>query len=96
MKKNPHPQKANIPKHFLAIKRKNFLRLLVALKCCAITLQKEPTMKIKRWPIIRHIRWAYHKRRIYQHYALWARLGYLPVNRAIDENHLRAIWRGDA
>jgi hypothetical protein len=53
-------------------------------------------MKIKRWPIIRHIRWAYHKRQMGRHYDLWARLGYLPVNRGIDEDHLRAIWRGDA
>ena len=27
-------------------------------------------MKIKRWPIIRHIRWAYHKRRMNKLYEL--------------------------
>jgi hypothetical protein len=50
----------------------------------------------KRLPIIRHLRWIYHSYRVEQHYAFWAEMGYLPVNREIDDAQLDRIWRGAA
>jgi hypothetical protein len=51
---------------------------------------------MKRWPIIRHIRWLYLTHRVNQHYRTWLALGYLPVNADSDYEHLDKIWRGEA
>jgi hypothetical protein len=50
---------------------------------------------MKRWPLIRHVRWLILARRVEQHYRLWASLGMLPVNRHHDDAVLDAIWRGE-
>jgi hypothetical protein len=49
---------------------------------------------MRRWPIIRHIRWLRAWIRVEQWYAEWARLGYLPVHRAEDDAVLLRIWSG--
>jgi hypothetical protein len=50
---------------------------------------------MKRLPIIRHIRWAYHSWQVERHYAVYNSLGYLPVKRDHDDAVLDAIWRGE-
>jgi hypothetical protein len=50
---------------------------------------------MKRWPIIRHLRWLYFGWRVERHYAMWQRIGYLPVHRHHDDAALDAIWRGE-
>jgi hypothetical protein len=50
---------------------------------------------MKRWPIIRHVRYFIMLRRVNQHYELWRGLGMLPINRHLDEAVLDAIWRGE-
>jgi hypothetical protein len=52
-------------------------------------------MRMKRLPIIRHIRWAWLSWRVEQHYKAWRALGMLPVNRDQDEAVLDAIWKGE-
>lgn len=51
---------------------------------------------MKRWPIIRHIRWLIWTIRVERHYAGWTRFGYVAVNRASDDAHLDDIWSGRA
>ena len=51
---------------------------------------------MKRLPIIRHFRWLYLSWQVEKHYAMWARLGMLPVNRHRDDERLDAVWRGEA
>lgn len=50
---------------------------------------------MKRFPIIRHMRWLYLSWRVEQHYAAWRKLGMLPSNRDSDDAVLDAIWRGE-
>jgi hypothetical protein len=50
---------------------------------------------MKRWPIIRHIRYFVLKHRVYRHYHMWYELGYLPVNAQHDYDILDKIWRGE-
>ena len=50
---------------------------------------------MKRWPIIRHIRWYLLAREVDRHYALWRKLGYLPFHRGHDEEILDKVWRGE-
>ena len=49
---------------------------------------------MKKWPIIRHIRYFRLRRLVDRHYEHWQRLGYLPVNRDKDEAHLLRVWEG--
>lgn len=49
---------------------------------------------MKRWPIIRHIRWAWHVWRFNRWARLWMSLGYVPNESDLD--HLDRIWRGEA
>lgn len=51
---------------------------------------------MKRWPIIRHVRWLVLLCRVNKHYAVWLDLGYLPVYAQQDYDHLDRIWRGEA
>ncbi len=51
---------------------------------------------MKRWPIIRHVRWFYFRIQVNRHYWRWGELGYLPINSASDEAQLLRIWRGEA
>lgn len=51
---------------------------------------------MKRWPIIRHIRWLILLYRVNRHYAVWLELGYLPVHADQDYAHLERIRRGEA
>ena len=50
---------------------------------------------MKRWPIIRHIRWLYLSWKVERHYEAWRSLGMLPSNREHDDKILDAIWRGE-
>jgi len=50
---------------------------------------------MKRLPIIRHLRWLYHSRRVRQHYEYFSKLGMLPLNADKDYEVLDAIWRGE-
>lgn len=50
---------------------------------------------MKRWPIIRHIRWLYHTRQVNRHYAFYRSLGMLPVHAEHDYAVLDEIWRGE-
>lgn len=50
---------------------------------------------MKRWPIIRHVRWLIWSWRVEQHYARWAELGMLPVYREHDDRVVDQIWRGE-
>ncbi len=50
---------------------------------------------MKRWPIIRHVRWLILSYRVERHYQLWRTLGMLPINRKHDDDVLDAIWRGE-
>lgn len=49
---------------------------------------------MKRWPIIRHVRYFWLRRRMNQHYDMWSQLGYLPVNVERDYAILDRIWEG--
>jgi hypothetical protein len=49
---------------------------------------------MKKLPIIRHVRWAWHLWRIERHYKAYASIGMLPVNRPFDDAVLLQIWRG--
>ena len=51
---------------------------------------------MKRWPIIRHVRYYYGVYQVYRHYAEWRKMGYLPVNADSDYAVLDKIWRGEA
>ena len=48
-----------------------------------------------RLPIIRHVRAAIITKRINDHYAMWGRIGFLPVNADYDYAVRDAIWRGE-
>ena len=50
---------------------------------------------MKRWPIIRHVRYFYWCYRVNQHYDSWGMLGSLPVYIGRDYEVLDAIWRGE-
>jgi hypothetical protein len=49
---------------------------------------------MKRWPLIRHIRYCYLLYRVNQHYAGWMKLGLLPTNAHHDFAILDDIWAG--
>ena len=49
-----------------------------------------------KWPIIRHVRYFYHLRRMNDHYDNWKELGYLPTYVQHDLDILNKIWRGEA
>lgn len=50
---------------------------------------------MKRWPIIRHVRYLILSWQVEQHYAMWKQLGSLPVHRHLDDQVLDAAWRGE-
>lgn len=50
---------------------------------------------MKRWPIIRHVRYYYLLLQVNRHYARWQELGYFPVHSQSDYDYLDAIWRGE-
>lgn len=52
-------------------------------------------MPMSKWPIIRHIRYLYHRHQVARHYAMWQSLGSLPVYAAHDMEALDEIWRGE-
>lgn len=49
---------------------------------------------MKRWPVIRHLRYCWHRSRMEAWYALWASYGYV-VRAESDDDTLNAIWRGE-
>ena len=52
---------------------------------------------MKRWPIIRHIRYWWLRARVYQWAAMWGDVGIgLGVPNEADLAHLERIWRGEA
>lgn len=52
---------------------------------------------MKRWPIIRHIRWVYLSYRVHQWARACGRMGLgLGVPHDSDLRHLQAIWDGRA
>lgn len=50
---------------------------------------------MKKWPLIRHVRYYWYFYRMTQHYAHWRELGYLPVHVESDLDALNDIWRGE-
>jgi hypothetical protein len=50
---------------------------------------------MRRWPLIRHVRYFYARWRVNQHYAMWGRVGALPHHADKDYEVLDAIWRGE-
>lgn len=52
-------------------------------------------MTWKRLPLIRHVRYFWHRHWVNHHYAAWREMGYLPVNAAYDYAVLDEIWRGE-
>ena len=50
---------------------------------------------IKRFIVIRHVRYFYYLYQVNRHYEFYRSLGQLPVNAASDYAVLDAIWRGD-
>jgi hypothetical protein len=48
-----------------------------------------------RLPIVRHVRWAWHRFQMASHYEAWALMGMLPANADLDLAALDAIWLGD-
>jgi len=50
---------------------------------------------MKRWPIIRHVRYFYYKYKMLEHYDMWRKLGSLPVYIDKDIEVLDEIWRGE-
>jgi hypothetical protein len=53
----------------------------------------QPAPLFWRLPIVRHIRWAVHARRVGGWYRGWASLGYYETNN-FDRRCLDQIWRG--
>ncbi len=52
---------------------------------------------MKRWPIIRHVRWAYLDWRVHSWAREWGRLGIgTGIPNSADLDHLQAIWDGKA
>ncbi len=52
---------------------------------------------MKRWPIIRHVRFWWHAWRMQKHYAAYHSMGIgLGIPAKSDIEHLEAIWRGEA
>lgn len=50
---------------------------------------------MKRWPIIRHVRWLYHYWILWRWWKFFGRHFWLTPNLR-DLEHLDQIWRGDA
>ncbi len=51
---------------------------------------------MKRWPIIRHIRYFYWAYRVDRHYRVWrAMTGTLQLYTQYDYDRLDGIWRGE-
>ena len=50
---------------------------------------------MKRWPVIRHIRYYYLRYQVHKHYAMWMSLGSLPVHADRDYAELDKVWRGE-
>lgn len=52
---------------------------------------------MKRWPIIRHIRWFYLNIQVHRYARMWARHGIgIGHPHPSDLKHLDAIWKGKA
>lgn len=52
---------------------------------------------MKRWPVIRHIRFWYLSWRVHRHAAAWAQCGIgVGGPNPADLDHLAAIWYGKA
>lgn len=49
---------------------------------------------MKRWPVVRHIRYVYHHIQIERWYRLWAKLGRHDMNKSKDLEYLARIWKG--
>lgn len=49
---------------------------------------------MKRWPLIRHVRYFYLLYRVNQHYDRWLRIGYFAFNARHDYAILDDIWEG--
>ena len=50
---------------------------------------------MRRWPVIRHIRYFLLLGQVRQHYAMWRKLGCLPVHADHDYAVLDRVWRGE-
>jgi len=48
-----------------------------------------------RWPIIRHIRYFWHLRRMEQHYRAWAQITGMYSPNQSDIDALEEIWKGN-
>ena len=50
---------------------------------------------MKRWPLVRHVRYWWLRMQVNRHYAMWQTLGYLPIHAQHDYDQLDRIWRGE-
>ncbi len=50
---------------------------------------------MKRWPIIRHVRWLLHLSAVIEHYQFYRSLGLHSGNLKHDMEVLDMIWRGE-
>lgn len=60
-----------------------------------ISIAKAASLMVKRWPVIRHVRWLYYHACMQRHYAKWAERGFHDGNKPHDLCVLDAIWRGE-
>jgi hypothetical protein len=51
---------------------------------------------VRRWPVIRHIRYFIALYRVNRHYEMWQSFGYLPVHANWDYAAIDEIWAGRA
>ena len=49
---------------------------------------------MKRWPLIRHVRYFFKKLALARHVARSAKQGYLPLAQKHDLDYLRDVWQG--
>jgi hypothetical protein len=50
---------------------------------------------MKRWPIIRHLRWLYWSWQVEREWRVWVRLGLPALDRSVDRAMLDQIWMGE-
>ena len=60
----------------------------------ALYLQGTSEATIKRWPIIRHLRWLWYSWQLARWMQFWSRAG-LTLPNIHDLEYLNRVWRGE-
>jgi hypothetical protein len=50
---------------------------------------------MKRWPIVRHLRWLYWWWQVERGWRIWVELGLPLLDRSVDRAMLDDIWNGE-